>query len=191
MLRQTIMIITNVLVSVSLSQTKNWTYFCPPLFARQKYFWSILTNTRYVSGQVTLMWTQTLETLSIISNVCDNLWAAMMMCEEWARHFHIGVTSHQSPNAPDCHCDPRRKLAPGDMRGVMDGHRARRVAWVITTWRRKAEGWVLEKQCWEQRAECLWHAGKNCVNLLQTGKAFNYTRAVQIEFCFRPISPIS
>ena len=69
MLRQTIMIITNVLVSVSLSQTKNWTYFCPPLFARQKYFWSILTNTRYVSGQVTLMWTQTVESWDTLNTI--------------------------------------------------------------------------------------------------------------------------
>ena len=69
MLRQTIMIITNVLVSVSLSQTKNRTYFCPPLFALQKYFWSILTNTRYVSGQVTLMSTQTLESWDTLDNI--------------------------------------------------------------------------------------------------------------------------
>ena len=193
MLRQTIMIITNVLVSVSLSQTKNWTYFCPPLFARQKYFWSILTNTRYVSGQVTLMWTQTVESWDTL-NTIQCVWQFVSRHDDvWGVSPSFPYWCHQSPE-PQCSrlsLWPQAETGARWHEGVMDGHRVRRVAWVITTWRRKAEGWVLEKQCWQQRAECLWHAGKNCVNLLQTGKAFNYTRAVQIEFCFRPISPIS
>ena len=148
MLRQTIMIITNVLVSVSLSQTKNRTYFCPPLFARQKYFWSVLTNTRYVSGQVTLMFSQTLESWDTLDNI-RYVWQFVSRHDDvWgvSRHFHIGVTSHQSAEP---HCS--RLSRPQ----AETGARWHEGWWMVTgggEWPgsagdRKLRGWVLEKQC--------------------------------------------
>ena len=157
MLRQTIMIITNVLVSVSLSRTKNATYFFVPSFCLTEIL--LININKHKICQTD--WAGDRDTKRPFPNTWDILYNILVtICEFSPRQDNVWrvvliisiLVSPALTHAPDCwwHAElPRRKLAPGDMWAWGDGWS--RAVGGEETWPRSLTAGG--ESCWDEFSE--------------------------------------